>query len=145
MMLSQAMPSHVVHRAPPLLVLHLKRFERNMKGTLKKIDGPVPFPFDLDLAPYLDPKVSMSRPSRAPNVYNADKVMTGGLNRTAMLTDMTVEVHCVSIINLTGQEQRRGIRSKDRGLGAKFNRSSAQMDDGSAEACHGVHCAVIRL
>lgn len=44
-------------RAPTLLVLHLKRFARTPRGGIQKINVHVPFPFDLDVSKYVDPKV----------------------------------------------------------------------------------------
>lgn len=47
-------------RAPEVLTLHLKRFQQDLSGRLRKIDGPVPFPGALDLSPYCDPEVTFS-------------------------------------------------------------------------------------
>ncbi len=47
-----------VRRAPETLLLHLKRFQQDLSGRLRKIDGPVPFPPELDLSPFCDPEVS---------------------------------------------------------------------------------------
>lgn len=48
-------------RAPEVLTLHLKRFQQDMRGRLAKIKGRVPFPADLDITPFCDPKVPISR------------------------------------------------------------------------------------
>ena len=48
-------------RAPPLLAVHLKRFQQDLRGRLSKIRGPVPFPFTLDLSSVCDPKVGQLR------------------------------------------------------------------------------------
>ena len=47
-----------VRRAPEALMLHLKRFQQDLRGRLRKIDGPMPFPRELDLSPFCDPEVS---------------------------------------------------------------------------------------
>ena len=39
-------------------MLHLKRFQQDLRGRLRKIDGPVPFPRELDLSSFCDPEVS---------------------------------------------------------------------------------------
>jgi hypothetical protein len=39
---------YCLHRAPPLLTLHLKRFERDGRGRLRKLNGHVAFPLTLD-------------------------------------------------------------------------------------------------
>lgn len=44
-------------RAPQLLTVHLKRFQIDFRGKAQKILGVVPFPMDLDISPYCDPKV----------------------------------------------------------------------------------------
>jgi hypothetical protein len=49
-----------VGRAPEVLTLHLKRFQQDMRGRCGKINGAVPFPADLDITPYCDPKVIKS-------------------------------------------------------------------------------------
>ena len=41
-----------------MLTLHLKRFQQDLSGRLRKIDGPVPFPKALDMSPYCDPEVT---------------------------------------------------------------------------------------
>jgi ubiquitin carboxyl-terminal hydrolase 16/45 len=55
------LPLTVVHvhrggRAPDLLTVHLKRFHQDVRGRLQKIDGGVPFDFDLDLSTFCDPE-----------------------------------------------------------------------------------------
>jgi ubiquitin carboxyl-terminal hydrolase 16/45 len=40
-----------------VLTLHLKRFQQDMRGRLQKIRGRIPFPADLDIHPFCDPKV----------------------------------------------------------------------------------------
>lgn len=52
-------------RAPPLLAVHLKRFQQDLRGRLSKIRGPVPFPFTLDISSVCDPKVGHLWGSRA--------------------------------------------------------------------------------
>lgn len=45
-----------MHLAPPVLVLHLKRFQHDGRtGRLTKLDTPVRFPFELDLSPFMAP------------------------------------------------------------------------------------------
>ncbi len=46
------------NRAPEVLTLHLKRFQQDMRGRLRKISGSIPFPADLDITPFCDPKVT---------------------------------------------------------------------------------------
>ena len=48
-------PAHVCCRTPSLLSVHLKRFQQDMRGRLSKISGHIPFGFDLDLRPFLEP------------------------------------------------------------------------------------------
>eukprot|EP00884_Botryococcus_braunii_P001772 jgi/Botrbrau1/11596/Bobra.247_1s0016.4 len=55
---SKAHRRYQIHRAPTLLVLHLKRFARTSKGSIQKINAHVPFPFDLDITKYTDAKDS---------------------------------------------------------------------------------------
>ena len=50
----------VVCRCPPLLTVHVKRFQQDMRARLSKIDGAVPFPLHLDLTPFCDPKVPLN-------------------------------------------------------------------------------------
>ncbi|KAK9823922.1 hypothetical protein WJX72_006365 [[Myrmecia] bisecta] len=47
---------YLIHRVPQLLTVHLKRFEQDLRGRLRKINGPVPFGFDLDIAPFCEPQ-----------------------------------------------------------------------------------------
>lgn len=42
-----------------MLTLHLKRFQQELSGRLRKIDGPVPFPKELDMSPFCDPEVKL--------------------------------------------------------------------------------------
>lgn len=35
-----------------MLTLHLKRFQQDLSGRLRKINGSVPFPQELDLTPF---------------------------------------------------------------------------------------------
>ncbi|KAL0036465.1 hypothetical protein WJX77_008836 [Trebouxia sp. C0004] len=51
-----AVKGYSIHRCPPLLTVHVKRFQQDMRGRLSKIDGAVPFPLHLDLTPFCDPK-----------------------------------------------------------------------------------------
>ena len=51
-----------LHRCPPLLTVHVKRFQQDMRGRLSKIDGAVPFPINLNLAPFCDSKVFSAQP-----------------------------------------------------------------------------------
>ena len=46
-----------VRRCPPLLTVHVKRFQQDMRGRLSKIEGAVPFPLTLDLSSFCDPQV----------------------------------------------------------------------------------------
>ena len=46
-----------VCRFPPLLTVHVKRFQQDMRGRLSKIEGAVPFPLALDLSSFCDPQV----------------------------------------------------------------------------------------
>ena len=55
-----------VCRCPPLLTVHVKRFQQDMRGRLSKIDGVIPFPLNLDLTPFCDPKVTPRTPLIAP-------------------------------------------------------------------------------
>mmetsp|Transcript_19928 Transcript_19928/g.43388 ORF Transcript_19928/g.43388 Transcript_19928/m.43388 type:complete len:469 (+) Transcript_19928:35-1441(+) len=50
-----------LHRVPPVLLLHLKRFQHNGRGRLSKICTAVQFDHQLDLAPYL-PETSAVQP-----------------------------------------------------------------------------------
>ncbi|GBF89794.1 ubiquitin carboxyl-terminal hydrolase [Raphidocelis subcapitata] len=52
-----AAKSYQVYLPPRVLVLHLKRFAHDMAkgGKLQKLDAPVQFEFELDLAPFLAP------------------------------------------------------------------------------------------
>eukprot|EP00891_Asterochloris_glomerata_P003980 jgi/Astpho2/3980/fgenesh1_pg.00063_%23_38_t len=52
----KASKGYCIHRAPPLLAVHLKRFQQDLRGRLSKIRGPVPFPFTLDISSVCDPK-----------------------------------------------------------------------------------------
>ncbi|KAK9916670.1 hypothetical protein WJX75_005528 [Coccomyxa subellipsoidea] len=52
----EAVKGYLIHRAPEVLTLHLKRFQQDMRGRCGKINGAVPFPADLDITPYCDPK-----------------------------------------------------------------------------------------
>ena len=40
-----------------MLTCHLKRFQQDARGRLRKIQGGIPFARELDLAQYCDPKV----------------------------------------------------------------------------------------
>lgn len=62
-------------RLPPFLVLHLKRFCQTRSG-LQKISTRVPFPLQLDLAPFVFPS-----PQLDPTRYrlNGISVHSGGL------------------------------------------------------------------
>lgn len=57
--MSSAVEVLFLNRAPALLAIHLKRFQQDMRGRLRKIDGAVTFDFDLDITPFCDPKVSI--------------------------------------------------------------------------------------
>jgi Ubiquitin carboxyl-terminal hydrolase len=58
----RALKRYLIARPPPLLVIHLKRFQQVSKspvtlfGNLKKLDDYVPFPEYLDIRPFLAPK-----------------------------------------------------------------------------------------
>lgn len=56
-------------RCPPLLTIHVKRFQQDMRGRLSKLAGRLPFTLGLDLHPFCDPKVPIPRlfPSVCPN------------------------------------------------------------------------------
>ena len=40
-----------------MLTLHLKRFQQDLSGRLRKINGPVPLPQELDISPFCDAEV----------------------------------------------------------------------------------------
>lgn len=46
----------LIHRAPPILTIHLKRFSQDARGRLSKLNGHVNFRETLDLKPYMDPR-----------------------------------------------------------------------------------------
>mmetsp|Transcript_18020 Transcript_18020/g.29596 ORF Transcript_18020/g.29596 Transcript_18020/m.29596 type:complete len:897 (-) Transcript_18020:327-3017(-) len=48
----RALKQYSIHRAPPILTIHLMRFQRNSKGRLQKLAGHVSFPSILDLFPF---------------------------------------------------------------------------------------------
>lgn len=58
----RALKRYLIARPPPILVIHLKRFQQVSKspvtlfGNLKKLDDYVPFPEYLDIRPFLAPK-----------------------------------------------------------------------------------------
>ncbi|CAI5468941.1 unnamed protein product [Closterium sp. Yama58-4] len=52
---SEARKRYRVNRAPPVLVVHLKRFRHDNHGRLSKISGHVAFGEWLDLSPFVDP------------------------------------------------------------------------------------------
>ncbi|CAI7822343.1 unnamed protein product [Closterium sp. NIES-54] len=52
---SEARKRYRVNRAPPVLVVHLKRFRHDTRGRLSKISGHVAFGEWLDLSPLVDP------------------------------------------------------------------------------------------
>ena len=58
-----------------MLTLHLKRFQQDLSGRLRKIDGPVPFPRKLDLSPFCDPEVKLAPMNRDMQVACAAGVM----------------------------------------------------------------------
>jgi ubiquitin carboxyl-terminal hydrolase 22/27/51 len=47
-----AIKQYTVHRLPPVLAVHLKRFEHRTAATAK-VDGHVAFPLTLDMTPFL--------------------------------------------------------------------------------------------
>ncbi|KAF8506495.1 hypothetical protein BU17DRAFT_100714 [Hysterangium stoloniferum] len=60
-MYRRALKRYLIAQAPPLLVIHLKRFQQMSKsvtlfGNLKKLDDYVSFPEYLDIQPFLAPK-----------------------------------------------------------------------------------------
>lgn len=51
-----AAKSYQIYLPPQVLVLHLKRFSQDLqKGRLQKLESPVAFEFELDLAPFVSP------------------------------------------------------------------------------------------
>ncbi|ONK77185.1 uncharacterized protein A4U43_C02F3970 [Asparagus officinalis] len=50
----KAIKTDRIYRAPPILTIHLKRFEQDARGITKKIDSHVSFQEVLDLTPYMD-------------------------------------------------------------------------------------------
>ncbi|KAL2613811.1 hypothetical protein R1flu_025503 [Riccia fluitans] len=50
----EATKRYLISKAPPVLVVQLKRFARDMRGRLSKLYGPVEFQECLDLSPYVD-------------------------------------------------------------------------------------------
>ena len=42
----------MIHQLPPVLILHMKRFEFNINGPVTKDNRHVPFPKILNMAPY---------------------------------------------------------------------------------------------
>ncbi|KAK9833003.1 hypothetical protein WJX74_004016 [Apatococcus lobatus] len=61
-----------IHRTPPLLSVHLKRFQQDLRGRLRKISGHIPFGFDLNLRPFLEPSsaTGSEEPEDASMSYN---------------------------------------------------------------------------
>ncbi|KAL3679028.1 hypothetical protein R1sor_021984 [Riccia sorocarpa] len=50
----EATKRYLISKAPPVLVVQLKRFARDLRGRLSKLYGPVSFQESLDLSPYVD-------------------------------------------------------------------------------------------
>jgi hypothetical protein len=52
-----------------VLTCHLKRFQQDGRGRLRKINGTVPFPRELDVSQFCDPKVPLAlcTPGPAPH------------------------------------------------------------------------------
>ncbi|KAL1371063.1 hypothetical protein HN51_001297 [Arachis hypogaea] len=46
----------LIHKAPPVLTIHLKRFSQDARGRLSKLNGHVNFRERMDLRPYVDPR-----------------------------------------------------------------------------------------
>ncbi|MED6208908.1 ubiquitin-specific protease ubp2 [Stylosanthes scabra] len=46
----------LIHKAPPVLTIHLKRFSQDARGRLSKLNGHVNFKDRMDLRPYMDPR-----------------------------------------------------------------------------------------
>lgn len=75
-----------VRKLPPLLCLHLKRFEQLHGQPARKLEMPVSFPFRLDAEPYMTHTILMQRfglcryPSSAAEAAAADN---GGIKREA--------------------------------------------------------------
>ena len=51
--------------------MHLKRFQVDFRGKAQKILGVVPFPMDLDISPYCDPKVLPSLASQLKGLFTS--------------------------------------------------------------------------
>ena len=64
-----------VCRCPPLLTVHVKRFQQDMRGRLSKIDGAVPFPINLNLNSFCDPKVLLPM-HPFPNLFVSSSMQT---------------------------------------------------------------------
>ena len=69
---------YLISSLPPILVLHLKRFQQTSKSTLfgsfnnlKKLDDKVSFPLSLDMSPFIAP------PPIQPGQSNVEKVLRG--------------------------------------------------------------------
>jgi hypothetical protein len=58
------------YRLPDVLTIQLKRFKANSYGTMSKIDTPVSFPLELDMAPFLEEDVLKNRSSELASSSN---------------------------------------------------------------------------
>ena len=52
----EATKRYLINKAPPVLTIHLKRFQQTFYDRLTKLSGHVAFQEMLDLTPYLDPR-----------------------------------------------------------------------------------------
>lgn len=73
---------YLISNLPPILVLHLKRFQQTSKSSmfgsfsnLKKLDDKISFPLNLDMAPFMAP------PPPALPVSEVERVLTAGAPR----------------------------------------------------------------
>ncbi|KAK9900033.1 cysteine proteinase [Cystobasidium minutum MCA 4210] len=75
---------YLISSLPPILVLHLKRFQQTHKslfssfGDLKKLDDKVTFPLYLDMAPFMaPPPLSPGKPSTVEKALGKDGLRSG--------------------------------------------------------------------
>ena len=113
--------------------VHLKRFQQDLRGRLRKIDGPIPFDFRLELRPFCDPRGPDSRGAayRLAGIVEHSGTMRGG--------------HYVAYVNrrmLAGQPQGGGAEGGWFRCSDTSVRAVSQQEVASCEAYILMYCRV---
>ncbi|KAJ7955396.1 Ubiquitinyl hydrolase 1 [Quillaja saponaria] len=109
----------LIHKAPPILTIHLKRFSQDARGRLSKLNGHVSFRESIDLRPYMDP--------RCINEEKYDYQLVGVIEHSGTMR----RGHYVSYVR--GGQRSRGRAEKGHGGSVWYHASDAYIRETSLD------------